>query len=506
MATKFFLAPNARWQGRDQTGQPCVGGSLFTYQAGSIIPKATFQDPFGTNPNTNPVILDGKGEANIYWANDDLYYIELYDVNGFLVYSQDNYPDVDFEQPVDTTDLNPINFARNAQFYWWNNTTDFPNATQSVSNSDYIADDWLFFRNNLNATIELKQVLFTIGQSVVPNNPVAYFEYICTNAGAGGETFKYLAQRYNSVQTLAGQTVTVAFWAKASAPNTALNCTLTQSYGTGGSPNPDQDNLAVTANLTTTWAQYSGTVTLQAVNPPIGTNGDDALIMKFNLPLNSNVTIDIANVQLQLPATANSFPYLPNNNTFKQLDTRVTDAVWLTGDVKATFRSSANQPDPGWLYMDDTSIGSPSSGATHAGLFTKALYELLWNNVSNTYAPVNTGRGASAEADYNAGKLMTLMRVLGRAMSSTGIPSSGGSGTNWALGQTTGEENHTLTTNEMPAHTHQFGFNIPNNSVLASGGGFNSTNQNTTTTSSTGGGAAHNTIQPTVYLNYVIKL
>lgn len=509
MATKFFLAPNARWQGRDQTGAPNVGGKVYTYAAGSVIPKATYQDPAGANPNTNPVILDGKGEANIYWANDNLYYIEEYDVNNNLVFSQDNYPTVDFESPLDPTSLTQINLVRNPQFSYWSNSTDYPNATQSVNNSDYITDDWLFFRSNLNSTVELKQQKFVIGQSVVPHNPLYFFEYICTATGAGGETYKYFGQRFNSVRTLCNQTVSVGFWAKASVPNTALNVTLNQNFGTGGSPSTEQVNPVVTANLTTTWALYSGTATLQAISSSsgVGTNNDDALILEFNLPLNTTVTIDIANVQMQLPSGASSFPFLTLNDQFKHLDNRITNAVWQTGDVKTTFRNVTNQPDPGWLYMDDTTIGSPGSGATHLGLFTKALYELLWNNVLDAYAPVSTGRGVSAEADYNANKTLTLTKTLGRALGCIGLPSSGGTGTTWAAGQTTGAEQHTLTKAELPDPVTNTAFNtvvrndVGNIAVIKSDG-----TSGSGTVSNQGGNQPHSIVQPITFLNVMIKL
>src|SRR5689334_10968324 len=87
-----ILAPNARWQGRDQTGQPVQNGKLYTYLNMTTNPKATYQDYQGLQPNTNPVILDGKGEANIYWATDDLYTIKLFTEDDQEVYTQDNYP------------------------------------------------------------------------------------------------------------------------------------------------------------------------------------------------------------------------------------------------------------------------------------------------------------------------------------------------------------------------------------------------------------------------------
>jgi microcystin-dependent protein len=73
------------------------------------------------------------------------------------------------------------------------------------------------------------------------------------------------------------------------------------------------------------------------------------------------------------------------------------------------------------------------------------------------------------------------------------------------LGGTGGEETHTLITAEMPAHTHTSGGVSPGGS---GGGGLNVMYDpavGTAETASTGGGGAHNTVQPTIILNYIIK-
>jgi hypothetical protein len=71
----------------------------------------------------------------------------------------------------------------------------------------------------------------------------------------------------------------------------------------------------------------------------------------------------------------------------------------------------------GWLWLDGGTIGNAASGAgTRANQDVYDLYKHLWDRVSDTYCPVATGRGASALADFNAGKQLTLPDLRGKAL------------------------------------------------------------------------------------------
>lgn len=59
--------PNVRYREFTKCGQkPLAGGKIWTYEANSTTPKVTYKDPYGITPNTNPIILDAAGEADIY--------------------------------------------------------------------------------------------------------------------------------------------------------------------------------------------------------------------------------------------------------------------------------------------------------------------------------------------------------------------------------------------------------------------------------------------------------
>jgi hypothetical protein len=77
------------------TGAPLVGGKLYTAQPGTVagptqsFPKATYTDATGSVANTNPVVMDGSGKADVWLSGD--YSVALYDINGILIESS---PDV----------------------------------------------------------------------------------------------------------------------------------------------------------------------------------------------------------------------------------------------------------------------------------------------------------------------------------------------------------------------------------------------------------------------------
>ena len=83
------VMPAAKQAYFTSTGIPLVGGRVRTYAAGTSTPKATYSDAAGTIPNANPVVLDARGEALIYWAGG--YKVQLEDSTGAIVWTVDNY-------------------------------------------------------------------------------------------------------------------------------------------------------------------------------------------------------------------------------------------------------------------------------------------------------------------------------------------------------------------------------------------------------------------------------
>ena len=188
--------------------------------------------------------------------------------------------------------------------------------------------------------------------------------------------------------------------------------------------------------------------------------------------------------------------YVYNNDTPSWTQNNFTPV----GMVSPFAGSSA--PD-GWLLCD----GQAVSQTTYAALFAV---------VSTTYDVTSPGAGNFRVPDLRGRTVAGVDNMGGTAASrltSTVLTASN------TIGATGGTQTHTLSTAQLPAHSHGFGTNLVGNSsgfighAFAFGGGHwgvcQANNANTTTnqtgTSNTGSGSAHTNTQPTIVLNYIIK-
>jgi hypothetical protein len=84
------LAPQPKAQFFDANGSPLVGGKVYTYAAGTTTPLETYTDESGVTPNTNPVILDSRGECNLWFSPASSYKVVLESATGTLQWTVDN--------------------------------------------------------------------------------------------------------------------------------------------------------------------------------------------------------------------------------------------------------------------------------------------------------------------------------------------------------------------------------------------------------------------------------
>lgn len=113
MALTLMPMPSHQFLGTD--GKPLAGGILYTYQPGTLVPKVTYIDSLGSAQNTNPIILDSAGRAQI-WL-DGAYNMRLFSSTNVLQWSIDNVVSGDQTQfaalqtQIDTINTNLSNYA-----------------------------------------------------------------------------------------------------------------------------------------------------------------------------------------------------------------------------------------------------------------------------------------------------------------------------------------------------------------------------------------------------------
>ena len=136
----------------------------------------------------------------------------------------------------------------------------------------------------------------------------------------------------------------------------------------------------------------------------------------------------------------------------------------------------ATNAPAGWLSCDGSSV----SRTTYASLFA---------TIGTTYGSVD-------------GNTFNLPNLVAR------FPLGATNG----LGTTGGYENVTLTTNQIPAHTHTEPYLVKADSTLThesttyfAAGGANNTGGGNINSSSSGGGLSHSNMPPYVTVNYIIK-
>jgi hypothetical protein len=84
------LAPAPKAQFLSANGQPLVGGLVYTYAAGTTIPITTYSSASGLSANTNPIVLNARGEADIWFTNGVSYKMVLKDSTDSTIWTVDN--------------------------------------------------------------------------------------------------------------------------------------------------------------------------------------------------------------------------------------------------------------------------------------------------------------------------------------------------------------------------------------------------------------------------------
>ena len=193
------------------------------------------------------------------------------------------------------------------------------NFTSTTTSGTYGFDRWLC--SYAGGTSTYSAQAFTPGSApAAAIEGTNYARVVTTGQSAAGD-YTTFQQRIESVRTLAGQTATISFWAKAASGTPKVAVDTIQNFGIGGSPSANVTTLAGQVTLSTSWARYSVTIALPSISgktlgTTVGTNllqiqlwlsaGSTWDSRTGTLGIQSN-TFDIWGVQVEAGSTATPF-------------------------------------------------------------------------------------------------------------------------------------------------------------------------------------------------------
>ena len=187
----------------------------------------------------------------------------------------------------------------NGDFGIWQRGTSF---TPTIGTSTYVSDRWFYSWGGTSGTATVSQQAFTPGTAPVAGYEGSYF--IRGNIASGVSiSSNNFTQRIEDVRTLAGQTATYSFWAKADSART-VSVYFDQYFGSGGSA--AQVGIAVQSfNITTSWARYSYSGTMASIaGKTIGTSS--YIQLQLTGPTATS-TMDYWGVQVEAGSVATAF-------------------------------------------------------------------------------------------------------------------------------------------------------------------------------------------------------
>lgn len=192
------------------------------------------------------------------------------------------------------------------------------------------------------------------------------------------------------------------------------------------------------------------------------------------------------------------------NNAIREMmaQLKTNQSTLLPTGVALSY--SGTSAPTGWLLLNGDTLGSAASTATQKSDDYQTLFELLWDSMADAEAPVDGGRGASANADWTANKKITMPDARGKSAfgleaTATLLTSAVAGFDGDVLGKTGGDQ---------LLHNHQHG--LPGNTgrSISSGGADVVVEIGGAQVGSSilAGGGGSNNVPPAIVLNWIIKI
>lgn len=251
----------------------------------------------------------------------------------------------------------------NGNFDVWQRGT---STTIADSTIVFLADRWrtVSLKDGGTApTITVSKQTLTAGD--IPN---AYFYQRLNTNGAGTSlgagSYHQITQKIEyGTRYLCGngKKVTISFWARSDIANKKIGLSLSQNYGTGGSPTTAENIITMAPiTLTSTWTKYTATFTTNTLaGKTFGTGDNDYLAVTFYLMWGSTFAdtyvysgagaetyvgsgnTDIA--QVQLCAGDVALPFMPKSYNQELLDCMRYYQYYGNATLTGDYLSGSNQ-------------------------------------------------------------------------------------------------------------------------------------------------------------------
>jgi len=234
---------------------------------------------------------------------------------------------------------------------------------------------------------------------------------------------------------------------------------------------------------------------LIAANMEIITTVADNIDIIAAAPVNAeNITYDNSTSDLAALSAQDAIDELAaDNSTNSSAIDLIQAAIAIMLPVGSIITYAGPGAPTGYLQC----YGQAISRTTYAALFTAIGVTHGAGDGSTTFnVPDIRGRSAVGQDNMGGTSANRLTGLTG------GIDGD-------VLGATGGAESHVLTTPQIPSHTHPEG--LYNTTSFARASSYNAASPTVSgegaaiVTGSTGGGLAHNNVQPSLVLNYLIK-
>jgi hypothetical protein len=391
------------------------------------------------------------------------YFVTVYNADGELQFTRSNFPFVATEispvvNEIPTYDnlvinnrfwrnLNTLNAGtlNNSWTTQYNNTGTVYYQTLCPDQHDGFSMPDLNYVKNINGSSTETITFDTFAKQQTPVltgdvQPEFYINHNCTadSSGASLKVYQFPISLHQATLTCQPFTFTIQGQVVSGSPTISIY--IYAFNGTGVSSSAP--SLLGDITLTTTWTKWDLTGTFPStLGVTLGSDGtggnDDAFYLQIAMPTGADA---VCNLNFTLPSIYLSAEVdVPTNSfqTYDQIDSVVASS--RTGDVKTSLNTFYPY---GWVPLSGGTLAHPNTQSTtivpptglavaYQGYDGWALFNMVWTMFSSMTTAsaqlvqiydatgATTTYGASAYADWNALKQITLTNTMGRVVLGT---------------------------------------------------------------------------------------